>query len=266
VKIRIGLLIGFSLLASIFLVFVFCSLTDYKYICSTHSLGTFLFYSLFVMFTLFAVDAFLLPFLNPSHSFEAIACLKTILSLPMVFVIWRVTQVGWVWLIPIQVFIIYFFYISKASMTWISIKKKYVGDFSYDCHKPGRLIVTINMFKKDNYKVFGLFLSLYTFLPNILLGFGETVNNFELASDPLEKIQQEREPNILSVLYEYNRPITALDIFSNDTVQIQHIVNKLSKVLQPKALIYKIIEGIALYIFLCFILSWMGNLFEPFSI
>ncbi len=265
VKIRIGLLIGFSLLASIFIVFIFCSLSDFKGICSTQSLGAFLFYTLFVMFTLFAVDAFLLPFLNPSRSIVAMPWIKTILSLPMVFVIWRVTQMGWVWLIPIQVFIIYFFYIAKVYTTWARLRKKYEGNYSYKCLMPGQPTIKINMFKNDNYRLFGLFLSLYTFLPNIFLVFGETVNNIEIVNDSLEKVQQEREPNILSVLYDDNDPKKTTEpfLFINLRNQYDSLPDELYEQIKDRI---RIIKGIALYIFLCFILSWMGNLFEPFSI
>lgn len=264
VNIRIWLLIGFSFLASIFIVFIFCPLSDLHKICSTYSLGVFVFYTLFVMFALMAVDTVLLPVMQISLPIFFIPSFKTIISLPMVFVIWRVTQVGWVWIIPILIFIIYFFYYHKTSMTWAKLKKYYVGDFSYKCTMHARPII-INMFRFDNYKEFGLYLSFYNFLPNIFLVLNETVSHAEMVNDPMEEEQKKREQNVLSVLYDDNLASEEVFFHYGNISRYYDEVNRLSKVLQSKA-IYRIIKGLALYIVLCFILSWMGNLFEGLSI
>lgn len=199
VSIRVCLLICFSFLTSILLVFIICSGSDISKLWPTYSIGVFLFYTLIIMFVLFTFDIFVMPVMNMSAGLHFVPCFKTILSIPLVYVVWHVTKVGWVWLIIPQVWIFFFFYNAKTCFTWEKIKKLYLGDFDYRCS-----FIKINMFKIDNYKKLGLYLSVYNFLPNIFNVINESVNNIDSVNETLEEQMKKKENNILDVLYQDN--------------------------------------------------------------
>jgi len=263
ITIRILLLICFSFLTSIFLVLVVCSGSEISKICSTYSIGIFLFYTLITMFALFALDVILMPFIHISASLHAIPTIKTIISLPFVFIIWSITHIGWVWLISLQVFIFYMFYSARVSMTWAKISKLYIGYYTYKSSKKKVNTYNINMFKFNNYKKLGLYLSLYNFLPNIFIVLNESVNSIESVTDPIEAQQEKDENSILDFMCydncknedeEKQNYIPGVTAF-NKAYTIPH------NIFDKKVTLYRIFKGVLFYIFFCFVLYYMGNLF-----
>jgi len=245
---KILLLICFSFLTSILLVFVLCVGVSKCEIFSNYSIGVFFFYTLLVVCALFVIDTFLLPVMTISASFFLVPIIKTILSIPLVFIIWYVTDSWWIWLITLQVFTLFYFYNAKTSFTWMKINKLYVGDYKYKSSG----LFNINMFSYNNYKRLGLYLSLYNFLPNIFMFLNSSVDNIEIVNESIDEELKKKEKNILDVLDCY--------LIGGNTVKVSY------SMFSKKNTLYRIIIGLLLYISFCCIFYYMGDLFVPIQI
>lgn len=248
IKDRIMLMIGFSFLISIFLVFIFCSsLNDISSFASSYSIGIFLTYCLMVLFSLSAIDIFLMPYINISHPLELVPSLKTIFSLPLVFIIWYVTDNAWIWLIPILVFILYLFYNATSQRTWVKINKKYESDYKYKVS----FFTTISMFKGYNYRKLGLFLSLYNFLPNIFNILSDSINNLDIATEGIgESVEKE---DVLSLAFS--------DTYKTSRNELSDTMKLPKNLMNPKFTYVKLFCALIMYIASCIILYYIGNLF-----
>ena len=262
---RIIVLICCSFLISILLVFFFCVGSDYSQVTSAYSIGVFLIYTLIVMFAISAFDTFRLPLIDISQPTFAQPIINTILSLPLVYIIWLVTRTWWIWLIPIEVMIFYFFYCVRTSITWVNISKSYIGNYSYKGPRlNGKLgNMEINMFKYDNYKKLGLYLTIYNFFPNILIVLNETVNIFDDVSEHIENDQKKKDCNILKVLYSDNEEYET-SIYDSNFFPVNRNNAELPSLLYNlKVTLFTLITGILFYISISFLLYHCGNLFQP---
>lgn len=195
---RILLLVWFSFLMSLFLVFVVCG--SFNPLWSMYSVGSFFFYTTTVLFTLFFLDAIFYQTIRSYYEAFGISFWKTIWSLPLVFIIWKNTGIGWMWLICLQVFILYLFLNNRVGTTWAKINKYYIGGYTYKIKK-GK----IAMFKNYTYRKVGLYFTLYNFLDNIFLVFSSNVDNMDVAKDSLnESLDNEKASEILAEFIDNN--------------------------------------------------------------
>lgn len=193
---RILLLVCFSFLMSVFLVFVVCAALK---LWSFYSVCIFFLYTIIVLFTLYFLDAIILSTICIDGAI-AIPIVKTILSLPIVFIIWKITGIGWVWLICLQVFILYFFFSIKTSFTWAKINKLYTGGYTFICHK-GK----VEMFKNSTYRKVGLYFTLYNYLENVFMVLNKDVNNLDSVTDGVnESLENQQVSEILAEFVDDN--------------------------------------------------------------
>lgn len=266
VPIRIFNLICFSFLFSVLLVFFLCVGSEFSKLASTYSIGIFLFYTLIVMFALATVDVFFLPLIDISDSPFIQPIIKTIESLPLTYLIWSASDVGWVWLIPLQVFVFYFFYFLRTSFSWSKISESYLQKFSYKgpVLKKSLLPVEIDMFAYDYYKIIGLYLTLYNVLPNVLNVMNDTVNMFDDVGEIVDEEQKKKGENFLKVLYPYILENEShKDIAASIPFSYLHKSNVPSALSNPKFILMSFVFGVLFYISVCYMLTFVGNLFEP---
>ncbi len=195
---RMLLLVCFAFLMSVFLVFIVCTLLAPLW--SLYSLGILFVYTIIVLFTLYVLDVILCSTISPNLGCIAMTIWKTILSLPIVFIIWKITGIGWMWLICLQVFLLYSFLGNKTCVTWDKINKLYIGGYAYKCHK-GK----VEMFKNYTYMKVGLYFTVYNYLDNILLVLNSAVDELDTVTDSAkESLDNETALSILAEFVDDN--------------------------------------------------------------
>lgn len=130
-------------------------------------------------------------------------------------------------------------------------------------------IVDINMFKIDNYKSLGLYMTIYNFLPNIGIVLNNNTEILESVTDVLEKENDKKNP--LHILYKKNLKLMVEEKIYRDQQLYKYfrIINREltppnipSNIFKKQAVLNRIIKASVFYISFCFILYYMGNLFE----
>lgn len=116
IKSKIIVLVASSFLMSIFLAFIVCTILNNE-MNSIYSIGIFLFYTTFILFALFTLNVINMPIMNISQGLFVLPFVNTFFSLPFVFIVWKMTGVIWISLIPLLTFIFYFLYNAKTSFT-----------------------------------------------------------------------------------------------------------------------------------------------------
>ena len=260
VPFRIFNLIVSAFLTSILLVFIVSYGSDFRELFSPHSIAVFLFYTLAVMAALSAADSLFFYVVHISQPLIMATVLKVIASIPLVYIIWHVTDKGWVWLIPVQVFILNYFYMARTAQTWAKISKSYLGFYTYKGPKPESSLINagINMFQYDNYKKVGLYLTLYNFLPNILNVLSENVNMTDDLAETIQKKEDNKGDNIIGHLFAGD----ADDEYSFEDFFLLRNQFALPAMMNNEILVrLSVIAGFIIYALACYILYHIGNLF-----
>jgi len=243
---RLSLLAFFSLLASVFLILVVCPL--FNGMGTLRGIEIFHVYTLIVLFVMFMTDVFAMQMAPSLDNAVALTISKVILSVPLVFCVWKATNVGWVWLIPLVVGAVFCFINFKTAFSWILLDRR--GSMDGILH--GKLYY-YDVCKKVNYRKLGLYLTLYNFLPNLFMILSESV---EGGDDLVEGIEEgikkgiEVEDIIDSALTGSGSLISWNMFYEiyGDEVPKKYI--NVSKGL-----------GLLWYIASCFALYYIGNLF-----
>lgn len=255
---RIVLLIIFSLFISFFIVYISSSLSDITIFFNSYDIGIFFVYLSLILFALFFLDSILITVVHISQSHLLLIFIEIIKSLPFILVIWKVTGNAWIFLTLFFIFTIFNLYFAKAAITWIDISKAHIGN----CVFVGRATpkcpkgLKINILHNNNYKNLGVYLSLYNFSPNLFLLLDNDVESFDIVTDVIDEVEEENKPYILNFLYESNKNLNISNELTNEDYSF--VLATFNK----KKNIYRIISAIIFYISFCFILYFMGNLFE----
>ena len=253
---RLFLLIVFAFLLSVFNVFIVSSISDMTELVSSHNIGIFLVYTFLVLSALSFVDCFLMPIIHIYQNKWFYIGFKILYSLPFIIIIWQVTNNAWIFLLLLIIGNSYLLYFYNSSLGWASICESYLGDFMFQGPKTkefpqGQLI---NIITNDNYKKLGLYFSLFNILTPLFIFLNAHVEQLDMVTEHLDQDPQKGIPNKLDVLYEEdvcnsNRLTTAEWKFIQNTFDKNNAK-------------YRIIKAIFFYILFCFIIYYIGNLFE----